>query len=170
MRWPIAPTASGEGASRDRKLEIMRDSRIGAYGTCAIGLSLILRVCALAAICDRDAGVAACAILASAALSRALCLLPLALLPPARSDGSGATVQPTRGPVAIAIGLGMATLGLPVLSGADLGQAAGAIALAIIGAIGVTILARRQIGGQTGDVAGATQQAAEISVLLVLSA
>ena len=43
-------------------------------------------------------------------------------------------------------------------------------ALACAAALGMVILARRQIDGQTGDVAGAAQQAAEVTYLLMLCA
>src|SRR3954470_16025626 len=42
----------GGGATRDRKLEIMRDSRIGTYGVCALILSIVLRVSALTNLGD----------------------------------------------------------------------------------------------------------------------
>ncbi len=80
----------GGGASRARKLEIMRDSRIGAYGAIALTLALMLRVGALAAaLADGFWGAAGALILVSA-VSRAGALAPLALLGPARSDGAGA--------------------------------------------------------------------------------
>ena len=80
----------GGGATRARKLEIMRDSRIGAYGAITIALALILRVGALAAALDGGFWRAALSLTLVAALSRAAALTPLALLPPARSDGAGA--------------------------------------------------------------------------------
>src|ERR1700735_5265271 len=79
----------GGGATRARKLEIMRDSRIGAYGAIAIALALILRVGALAAALDGGLWRACSSLLLVAALSRAAALRPLALLPPARADGAG---------------------------------------------------------------------------------
>ena len=50
----LADTADGFGGGRTRelKLEIMRDSRIGAYGVCALVLSILLRVSALASLAD----------------------------------------------------------------------------------------------------------------------
>ena len=80
----------GGGATRARKLEIMRDSRIGAYGAIAIALALILRVGALAAALDGGFWRAALGLTLVAAVSRAAALTPLALLPPARADGAGA--------------------------------------------------------------------------------
>ena len=80
----------GGGATQARKLEIMRDSRIGAYGAIALMLALILRVGALAAALDGGFWRAALSLTLVSALSRAAALTPLALLPPARTDGAGA--------------------------------------------------------------------------------
>ena len=80
----------GGGATRARKLEIMRDSRVGAYGAIAIALALILRVGALVAALDGGFWRASLSLILVAALSRAAALTPLALLPPARADGAGA--------------------------------------------------------------------------------
>src|SRR4051794_36079820 len=46
----LADTADGFGGatSRERKLVIMSDSRIGAYGACALVMSLLLRISAIA--------------------------------------------------------------------------------------------------------------------------
>jgi adenosylcobinamide-GDP ribazoletransferase len=59
---------------------------------------------------------------------------------------------------------------LPLVAGASLPRVLAACILAVLVAYGITALARRQIGGQTGDVAGAAQQAAEVAILLVFSA
>ena len=80
----------GGGVSPAHKLEIMRDSRIGAYGAIALTLALILRVGALAAAIGHGAWGAAGALVLVSAVSRAGALAPLALLVPARSDGAGA--------------------------------------------------------------------------------
>lgn len=161
----------GGGATRARRLEIMRDSRIGAYGGVALMLSLALRIGALATLLDRAGAVAALALMLAAALSRAAALAPLTLLGPARSDGAGASVgRPSGGTLltastlALALALLALPLGLPPL-GAGLMVAACALA-----ALAVTTLARRAIGGQTGDVVGAAQQGAEIAALLALVA
>ena len=83
----------GGGATRERKLEIMRDSRVGAYGATALALSLILRVAAVSALLDRSLGVAAAGLILAGAASRAASLAPLALLPPpaptASAPGAG---------------------------------------------------------------------------------
>ena len=81
----------GGGATRERKLEIMRDSRIGAFGATALALSLILRTGALAAALSAGLGFAAASLVLVSGVSRAGALFPLALLDPARSEGAGAS-------------------------------------------------------------------------------
>ncbi|HTZ66679.1 MAG TPA: adenosylcobinamide-GDP ribazoletransferase [Roseiarcus sp.] len=154
----------GGGATRAAKLEIMRDSRIGAYGAIAIALALILRVGALAAALDGGFWRAALSLMLVSALSRAAALTPLALLPPARADGAGAAagrLEPNAlaaawgSALVIALALGLVALGMAHALLAALMSGAGALAM--------VVLAQRAIGGQTGDVAGAAQQCGEIA-------
>lgn len=161
-----ADVADGFGGGRDkaRKLEIMRDSRVGSFGVLAIVFSVGLRAAALAAFADPWSAVAA--LVAAGALSRSG-LAPVAyLLPPARSDGlAAAQGRPGTATVILALASGLA---LAVLV---LGWKAGpAVPAAGVATLLVALQARRQIGGHTGDVFGATQQAAEIVVLLTLAA
>src|SRR5690349_9302793 len=67
----LADVADGFGGGKtvERKLEIMRDSRIGTYGVCALILSFMLRAGALAAIADPK--LVAFALAAAHAMSRA---------------------------------------------------------------------------------------------------
>jgi adenosylcobinamide-GDP ribazoletransferase len=104
-------------------------------------------------------------------VSRTASLLPLIVLPPARASGAGyAASAPTAAALRIAALVAFICACLPLLAGASLSRVIAACLLAALAAYGITALARRQIGGQTGDVAGAAQQAAEIAVLLVFSA
>ena len=161
----LADVADGfGGATRARKLEIMRDSRIGAYGAIAIALALILRVGALSAALDGGFSRASSSLILVAALSRAAALTPLALLPPARTDGAGAAAgrldsnalaAAWGSALVIALALDLVALGLAHALLAALMSAAGALLMAA--------MARRAIGGQTGDVAGAAQQCSEIA-------
>ena len=161
----------GGGSTRERKLEIMRDSRLGTYGALAVGFSLLLRTAALAGLAERGGIVlAATALVAAAGASRGIGLMPMALLPAARADGLGrgagrlpAEVFATAAALAVGIGLG-----LPALGGAGPARPGLALALAALAAAGTTRLARDQIGGFTGDVAGACQQLCEASMLLGL--
>jgi adenosylcobinamide-GDP ribazoletransferase len=159
----LADLADGLGArgGRERRLEIMRDSRTGAFGVLALIFSIGLRASALASI---PVGWSQCAALvAAASLSRALIPAAMQVMGPARPDGLGAGAGcPDATIAATAAGLGL----LACLMGLGLSGTLAAL-LAALGLGGAVIwLARRTLGGYTGDVLGAVQQAAEIGVLL----
>lgn len=161
----------GGGVDRTARLAIMRDSRLGSYGALALCASILMRVFAIAHIFD-SGGVAAVLVLAFiGAASRVAGLLPMRLLSPARMDGAAAGVRaPVWRALAVAAGVIMAFGGVLVLAGvAPLRMLAAALAAAF-GALAATRVARRAIGGYTGDVLGAAQQIAEIAALLVFSA
>ena len=164
----LADVADGFGGGRDRarKLEIMRDSRIGSYGGLALILSLGLRWQALALLAAQSPKLAACALIALAISSRAGLAFALHWMPAARSDGMGKSAASTTLARALA-GLALALLGVAVLVGPQ------AVVLVFATQVVVqTIFARialRQIGGQSGDVLGAMQQLAEVAGWLVLA-
>ena len=154
----LADTADGFGGgrTRDRKLAIMRDSRIGSFGALALLFSLLLRATALASL---PHPVRAFPVVL--ALSRGAALIPMLLLTPARTDGLGhAVYAPHRRPLYAGLVLAIAA--------AFLAPAAGVAAL--MAGLVMSRLAARHIGGHTGDVLGATVQLAEclaFSALLV---
>jgi adenosylcobinamide-GDP ribazoletransferase len=150
------------GATRERKLEIMRDSRIGTYGVCALFISLLLRASALATIADP--ALAAPILVATHMAARSGMALFMRLLPPARADGLSVGVGRPPGASAVAAAI-IGVLAL-VLS---LGPAAGLVAVVLIAAEFALLawLCVRQIGGQTGDVVGALEQIGEMTILLV---
>jgi adenosylcobinamide-GDP ribazoletransferase len=161
----------GGGENRERKLEIMRDSRLGTYGAAALVLSLLLRVGTLAGVVASDVRLAAAVLVAVAAASRTAGLLPLFMLPPARAAGAGfAAARPGTATLGTAALLAFLFACVPLLAGANLLRVVAACLVAALAASAIGALARRQIGGQTGDVAGAAQQAAEIAMLLVFAA
>jgi adenosylcobinamide-GDP ribazoletransferase len=155
----------GGGATRERKLEIMRDSRIGTYGVCALVLSLLLRVSALASL--RDPTFVFAALIAAHAAARAGLPAFMRWVSPARADGlsAGAGTPPLASAIT-AIALGIAALVI------CLGVTKGLVALAVLACVHLFMawLCRRQIGGQTGDVLGAVEQISEIAVLLIAAA
>ena len=163
----VADWADGLGArSRERALEVMREPTIGAFGATALLLDLVVKIAALAAIAAGPDAVLAVA--AAFALGRTV---PLALgwaLPYARLEGgSGSTLTGSAGEVSRALGVGLG-LGLAVaalgLRGIALAGAAGLAAL-VIG-----LVARRRLGGVTGDVLGAGTELATILALLAATA
>jgi adenosylcobinamide-GDP ribazoletransferase len=159
------------GATRSRKLEIMRDSRIGTFGTAALLLALYVRIASLTVIADQSQELAIAALVAAAAFSRTAGLLPLALLPPARGDGAGfAAGKPKSRALAAAACIAILFALAPVVAGASLARALAGIALGTAAAYAVVAFAKQQIGGQTGDVAGAAQQLSEIAFYLAFAA
>jgi adenosylcobinamide-GDP ribazoletransferase len=160
----LADTADGFGGgdTRERKLAIMRDSRIGTYGVCALIISLLVRAGAIASL--GAPVLVAPALLAAHVGARTVLPWVMFLLPTARSDGlSFAAGQPSGTGVAIAGALGF----LALLFCLGLAHALIALVmLAIVVAI-VCWLASRQIGGHTGDVLGTVEQVCEIVILLV---
>lgn len=154
----------GGGRTPERKLEIMHDSRIGAYGACALGLSILIRWSALA---EFSSGWSALlALIAAQAASRGLLGAFLHWLPPANAESLSARVGTvSQGTAQAGVILGAVTLLTLGLGGAI----AAAILLALI-FHGLRKLCLNQIGGHTGDAAGALQQLGEIAVLLVASA
>ena len=162
----LADTGDGlGGGTRERKLEIMRDSRIGTYGACALALSLLLRISALASLPGPLP--AALALVAAHAGARAPLPLFLALVPPARTDGLAADAgRPPAVRAAIALVIG-AVLLVMTLGGT---RSFAAVLLLAAAFAALRSLALRQLGGQTGDVAGALEQVGEIGVLLAAAA
>ncbi len=152
----LADTADGFGGGRtiERKLLIMRDSRIGSYGAMALGFSLLARTAAIA-LSPRPAT----ALVLSAILARGAILAPALLLRPARPDGLAASLAAgSRAPM---------LAGLAIAAVTAIATPAAAIAALASGLV-VTALAWRQIGGYTGDVLGATEQLAECAALAAL--
>jgi adenosylcobinamide-GDP ribazoletransferase len=159
----LADVADGFGGAfaRADKLAIMRDARIGTYGTLALILSVGLRAAALAAIAEPLA--AGAALIAAHAGARALLPAVMRRLPLARAEGLAADAG-TPQPRTVAVGLGLAALLAVVTLGP--GTAVLAAVAAIAAATAMVAIARRQIGGYTGDVLGASEQLAEIAILV----
>lgn len=168
----LADLADGlGGATPERRLEIMRDSRIGSFGASALILSLALRIGVLATLSGRlDPAAAAAAVVFAAAQSRSAALLVLAHGPPARRDGAAFQVgKPSPATLLTALlvssGIGLALVWAAALPGRGVLLGVGLSSLA---AAQVARASRRWLGGQTGDTVGAAQQLAEIVCLLAL--
>ncbi|ESY77951.1 cobalamin synthase [Mesorhizobium sp. LNHC221B00] len=153
----------GGGKSRGRKLEIMRDSRIGAYGAMALALSLLIRWSALSELVDPTQ--ALFALIAAHAASRGMLGAFMHILPPARDDGLSAGAGTVSRETAIA----GAVLGAIALFLLGIGGAIAALILLALLFAAFHALCLNQIDGQTGDTIGALQQVSEIAVLLVAS-
>lgn len=152
------------GQTRERKLEIMRDSRIGSYGVMALALALLLKAALIGAILERAGGLSLIfALVGAGAFSRALMVPLLGWLKPAREDGLAAMAgTPSESTIHQAIlGGGLAAL-IAFTLGVGLFAGIFALGLAIAATYGVARLAQAHIGGQTGDVCGAVSVCSEL--------
>ncbi len=162
----LADTADGffGGHSRERRLSIMKDSHIGSFGALALILVTLARWSALASLCAT--GGAPVALVAAGALSRAPMVVLMAALPNARDTGlSHAVGRPSRDVAMVAAGL--ACIVALLLTG----WTALWLALVLTGlSVAIGALSSHRIGGQTGDVLGASQQLADLVCLAILAA
>lgn len=164
----LADSADGlwGGWTRAKRLEIMKDSHIGAFGVIALFLSLAARWAALWLLFQMGGGWALAAIVTAAAVSRAAMPLVMWALPHARAAGlSHGIGRPDTRTCAAAAGL--AALIALILVGWSV---FGVLIWAALTTVAVSWIAKDKIGGQTGDILGATQQLVEIAVLLSIIA
>jgi adenosylcobinamide-GDP ribazoletransferase len=152
----------GGGATREQKLDIMRDARTGVFGVSVLVLSILIRVAALASLADTSLVVPA--LIAAHGAARATMPILMFLLPPARGDGLAFAVGRPPG-AAVGTGAAIGFLILAICLGVTPAIVA-AVLLAIVTAF-VGWLSAREIGGQSGDVLGALEQIGEIAVVLV---
>lgn len=157
----------GGGATRARKLEIMRDSRIGTYGVLTLVVAFTLRVAALDSLASDKLVVEAT--IAAATASRGLMVAVMWWLSPARTEGLGFSAgRPDLINVFVAMVISIGTM-VVLMHGRGLFLAI-PLLLSVAGAAVIALLARHQIGGQTGDVLGASQQVSEIAMLIAFVA
>jgi len=163
----LADTADGFGGgrSREHKLAIMRDARIGTFGVCALVASLILHWSALVSIAEPRQ--VATALIAAQVSARATLPAFMRFVPAARADGLSAHIgRPPSWSVAAATAIAAGAL---VFS---LGLTGAVVALLLLSCAGLFTgwLSVKQIGGQTGDVLGALEQGGVVVILLTAAA
>lgn len=153
----------GGGASAERALDIMRDSRIGSYGALALGLVLAATTLALIQL---GPGATPAALVAAAALSRAFMAVMLRHGNYRRAQGTGTGMtgpQGATGALATAAAVALSlVLAVVMLGGAVLGGLVGLF----IGSGLIWLWARHRLGGVTGDTLGAAQQMGVLGFLL----
>ncbi len=167
----LADSADGlfGGATIERRLEIMRDSRHGTYGVAALALYLIIRVVAYGSVAAVNPLAAGALMLAVAVLSRSGSLWLSLELPAAREGGASASVgRMTR--AAFATGAAFAVVLTFALAGPFAGILGVAFALLAAGATALAwaSICRKLIGGQTGDLIGALYALIEVAALIML--
>lgn len=151
---------AGGGRDRADRLRIMRDSTIGSYGAAALLVTCLVRVAALATL-------GPLALIAAAAAGRVAPVMLMRALPPARDDGLGQGAgRPSRRAVVLAGLIGA----LALLLGAP-GPGGALLAMILIGVVVVEVSRRacRLLGGQTGDVLGASALLGECAALVAMA-
>lgn len=160
----LADTADAlGGASRERRLAIMKDSRVGVFGVLALVLSTLVRVFAVSSLDPVDGLLA---LVVAHMLGRTMAVAVMGAAPAAAGTGLGHSYtahRPRAWTVAAIVitSAAAASLGLP---------GAVSLATAASGAVLVCLIAWRAFGGVTGDVLGATEQVAEMAVLVSAAA
>ncbi len=178
----------GGGAERDRALEIMKDSRVGAFGALALALALLCKVALLALLGSAESTLpgledappdapfdgwrVAAALFAAHVVSRALPLLLIRRLPHV-GDAAGSKSKPLADQITLA-SLGVAflwcfmavALAIYALEAINLIVAC---SFAVLALLGMGRMFTRRLQGFTGDCLGATQQVCEIAFYLGLA-
>jgi adenosylcobinamide-GDP ribazoletransferase len=169
----LADCADAFFGARDveRRLEIMKDSRIGTFGALALIFVFALGWACFTQIAEANgtyAGIAA--LFLAASISRAGTVWHWHVLPPARADGVAASQGKPEWSAVVLAAIYAAIITVPlvfVLFG--LGTSIITMVFAFFAPLVAMILARAKIGGHTGDTLGLTQKITELAVLLALA-
>jgi len=151
------------GGDVARRLEVMRDSRVGSFGLVAVALVLLGDVAALATMSPARAIVA---LVIAGAVSRWALLLVIAALPYIRESGLGVAAGGRHRLFDLVLGSAITVI-VCVL---DWRRAVVAVVVALLIAAVVALIARRRIGGATGDVYGAIAELSQLGALVVFAA
>ncbi|ABD07979.1 cobalamin-5'-phosphate synthase [Rhodopseudomonas palustris HaA2] len=167
----VADTADGlfGGRTREQRLLIIKDSRIGSYGAVTLVASLLLRIVVLASL---PPWLGAAALVAGHSLGRAGIVLVMSVLPYAGNVATAKLNYPTQriGTADAIVAAAFTALGMMWLVIGDAGAAACGLAGAVIAGLLPALAAHRLLGGYVGDVLGATEQLAQIGLLLGVAA
>ncbi|KQX29664.1 adenosylcobinamide-GDP ribazoletransferase [Variovorax sp. Root434] len=170
----LADVADGLGgsANRDRALEIMKDSRIGAFGALALVLALGLKCALLAVLAGHGLQAVVVAIVGAHVLSR---LMPLFLIRwlPYVGDSGASKAKPLADAISGGALLIAGVWALPavalLLYAHDVAHSVAAVLAAVVAAGWMARLFMRRLQGFTGDGLGATQQVCELAIYLALA-
>lgn len=161
----LADSADGlfNSGNRKRRLEIMSDPRVGAFGTAAIGLSLLIKWAVISSLTPSSHWPVLIVVAASARFT----VVPvMTLFTYARSSGIGSPyTRSAKWTLPLAAAVLIATVVV-----FDLSSGPGIAVAAILGGLVVAFIARWRLGGVTGDVYGAVIEVAEIAALLTVAA
>lgn len=162
----LADTADGfgGGTSAERRLEIMRDPRTGAFGVLALVFATGLKVAALAGAAN--AAEATALLIVAHAGARGCLPVVMWRLPTASGHGLAASAgKPDAAGALLALAMGLAAAAFLLPAAVPVAVATTAVVVWLL-----CRLARHMVGGYNGDVLGAIEQVAEIGILLAAAA
>jgi adenosylcobinamide-GDP ribazoletransferase len=165
----LADTADGlfGGTTRERRLEIMKDSRVGSYGVLALGAVLALKLASLHAL---DPWMAAAALVGAHSGGRLIAVFALRTMIYV-GDTDAAKIKPPKTPISTGeLVIASAFAIVPMLIGLAPSTVAICFALGALLAAWIAWTAHRAIGGYTGDVIGAMEQMFEVGFLIAAAA
>lgn len=146
-----------------RRLEVMRDPRLGSYGVTAIVLVIVLD---LAAVASMSPGRAVAALVIAGALSRLATLSVITFVPYVRETGLGVAAWDSRHR---GIDLVVGSASAAIVCALDWRRALLALPFVALTAVLVAVVARRRLGGATGDICGATAELCQLAALLAFA-
>ena len=150
------------GSTRERKLEIMRDSRVGSFGMLGGACILLLKFALFASVSVRVLPLALLVVLPSA---RWAMVLALRVFPSARPTGLGAAFHQAVTSEQLVLA-GIVALAIVLVAGQLIGLIVWVTVSVTTLVLGLWIT--RSIGGLTGDSYGAIAEVEEVVALLVL--
>ena len=157
--------ALGSGKPASQALEIARKSDVGPFGVVVVAFTLLLQVFALSGCIDRGYGYLAF-VLAITTSRTALTVACVRGVPAARSDGLGAMVAGSVPRVVAALwAILVLTAGLALFGPIGIG----AVLLGLLTSVATIALARRRLGGITGDVLGTIAEVSATGTLMPMS-
>jgi adenosylcobinamide-GDP ribazoletransferase len=170
----LADLADGLGGSldRERALDIMKDSRIGAYGAIALVLALLGKTALLALLAQGSATLAVLALFAAHVTSRLMPLLIIRTLPHVGNTATSKSkpLADSLGNAGLLAGLLWWLLAMALVVGCLPGlHWLWAVLGALLGLGWMWRLLNRRLQGFTGDGLGATQQVCEVLFYLGLA-
>jgi adenosylcobinamide-GDP ribazoletransferase len=158
------------GFDRERRLDIMKDSRIGAFGAMALILAILVRIIAVAAILQSGLWSAAATLIATAAAGRTALVWHWTSLPGSRTGGIADKAGQPDGDASIfayLTGISIAVALAILFRG--IAPAILAAALLVAATIAFRSLCMAKVGGHTGDTLGASAILAELAFLVGLA-
>lgn len=160
----LADTFDGLGAfTREKMLAIMQDSRIGVFGAAGLGVTLALKVAALASL---PVALAVACLVAGHGLSRLSNVVVAATSPYVRNSGAGSLLAGRlgRGGTSLAAATGLGCLAVAMI--VSMSDALAGLAGLALGHLAMRSLYEKRLGGHTGDTQGAVQQWSELGFYL----